>query len=117
MGDFRVGLAHRPELPAPEMARRLLARVRGTPRDTTPFDELHDVVLPDATRGDRHPENISDPPDALLLGCLDEVLVAVPARLQGGVGDQREDLFRTGRDLPTGAHNPGHVGTVRHEAN
>jgi len=89
------------------VARRLLARLGRQPGDAPRLVELHDVVLPDAALSDRHREHIADPSDALRLGSLGQVLVAVPARLHGGVGDQCKNRLRAGPDLPADTHDPG----------
>ena len=100
-----VGVGHvgqrgvdRAELPAPQVAGRLLSGFCWTPGDLAAFDEFHDVVLPHGTVGQRRLEHVTGPADALPGSRRGEVVVAVPARLAGRLGDQFENPLRAGRD-------------------
>jgi hypothetical protein len=60
------------------------------------------VILPDAAPHQRHREDITRTADALPVRRRGQVVVTVPARLLSRIGDQLEDPFRRGRDLPAG---------------
>src|SRR4029077_16856036 len=109
MGPPRPGRVARLELPPPQVPRRRLPWLGRRPGDPAAFLELHHVVLPDLTPGQRHRENVTGAPDALPGRRAGQVVVAVPARLRRRIRDQLEDLRRPGRDLPGGADHPWRV--------
>jgi hypothetical protein len=53
----------------------------------------------DGASGERHREHVARAADALPLGRDRQVVIAIPARLLGGVSDELEDPLRLGRDL------------------
>ena len=81
------------------MAGRLLSGFGRAPGDLAAFDEFHDMVFPDRSIGQRRFEHVTDLADALSRGSRGEVVVAVPARLEGRVGDQVEDPLGAGGAL------------------
>ena len=109
MGNPRPGRVDRLELPPPQVPRRHLPWLGRRPGDPAAFLELHHVVLPDLTPGQRHRENVTGAPDALPGRCAGQVVVAVPARLRRRIRDQLEDPPRPGRDLPGRADHPRRI--------
>ena len=102
MGDASAVVRERFEGPAPLVAGRLLAVRRGLPGDLAPLFEGDDVVVAHAAVAVGHHEDVADSVDALAGVSLGEVVVAVPAGLLGGVGDEGEDPLGGGGDLAAG---------------
>src|ERR1700761_517295 len=99
VGDPGPGLTQRLELPAPQMPGRRLARRRRLPGDPATLVEFDDAIVANAAVAQGHREDVPYRPDPLSLFGLREVVVAVPARLLGRIGDQLEDPVRGGGDL------------------
>lgn len=87
----------------------LLARFGWFPRNTPTLFELDDVILSDVPFCGLHAEDLADRPNAPSAGGLDQVVVTVKARVLGRVGDNLEDPFGAGLDLPAGARDTRHV--------
>ena len=105
MGDQGASVLERLEDPAPLVARRLLPVGRGAPGDLATLDEGDDVVVAHSAVAVGHDEHVADGADPLAgLGAC-EVVVAVPARLLGRVGDEVEEGGGGGGDLAGGRHD------------
>src|SRR6516165_4014246 len=96
------------------MPGRTLPRLGGHPGDPAALVELDHVVLPDSAHGQRHREHVTPAADPLPAGCLDQVVVAVPAWLLSRIGYQLEDPSRPGRDLTAGADHARRLLLSRH---
>ena len=90
------------ELPAPQVPGRGLSLGRWQPGDRAALGEVDDVVLTHPATQVGHREDVADGAHALAGLRLGEVVVAVPARLLRGVGDQVEEDRSRGGDLPGG---------------
>src|SRR5699024_4471523 len=89
--DARTPAGERRELPAPLVAGRLLPLRRGTPGDLPPLAEGDDMVVAHPAVAVRHHEHVADGADSLPGRGLGEIVVAVPAWLLGGIGDEGEE--------------------------
>src|SRR5215831_14971977 len=106
MGDLCHRRADWLKFPSPQVTRRLPTRLGGPPGDPPALVELDHVVLPDFTPGQCRPEHIASTADPLPGFRRGQVVVAIPARLFGRIGDQVEDRRRADRDLTGGADHP-----------
>ena len=79
------------DLPAPEMSGRRLTGLGGLPSDAPALFELDHVILTNRALGERHAEDVADSAHSLSVGCVREVVVAVPPRVPGWIRDQLED--------------------------
>ena len=102
MGHQRAVVVARLELPPPQVSWRIGVDLGGPPGNPPAFVELDDMVLPHLSPGQRHGEHVPDCPHALAGLGRRQVLVAVPRRLPGRVGDQLEEHLRRGVDHPAG---------------
>ena len=103
VNDPRTRRGDRLELPSPQVPWRFLSRLGRSPSDAVALVELDHVVLPHVAFRGGHGEDITDSADSLPGRRLQQVVVAIPARLLGRVSDELEDLPSPGRDLAAGA--------------
>ena len=105
VGHLRAAVVARLELPPPQVPERCGTGLGRPPRDPAALLELDDVVLPHLPLVSVI-VNTSPTARTRWPGSADaEVVVAVPRRLPGRVGDQLEDRLGGGLDDPAGADN------------
>src|SRR5699024_7402936 len=118
VGDAGTPAGERLELPAPLVAGRLLPLRRGTPGDLPPLAEGDDMVVAHPAVAVRHHEHVADGADSLPGRGLGEIVVAVPAWLLGGIGDEGEERVRRDGGLAGGGDDAvavrGHAPILAH---
>ncbi len=87
------------------MPRGFLTRLGRSPGDAATLLQLDHVVLADVALRESHGEDITDGANSLPAGRFQEIVVAVPARLLTGIGDELEELPDLGRNIAVGADN------------
>jgi len=99
MGDACLRWCDRLKFPPPQVTWWLLTWLSGPPCNQPTLLELDYMILPNVPSPRHHGEHATDRRDALARSGLDQVVVAVPARLLGWVGNKVENRLSACRNL------------------